>query len=132
MNPDVASMLQAPLRKVNLALTLETRLLPNTSPLLRLWEEQARGDGACCPARVPPAQLSEPTMGALDLGRPGDQETRAKGEARALVVGSGLGVSRLPGMDQSQGPVCKCHSRPPPGLCTSPGFPSPSSTPALA
>jgi len=48
---------------------------------------------------------AEPDMGALDLGRQGRQQTREEGEARVLVVGSEMGVSSLPGMDQSEGPV---------------------------
>lgn len=66
---------------------------------------------------------AEPDMGSLDLGRQGRQQTREEGEARVLVVGSGMGVSSLPGMDQSQGPVFVNVS---PGLCTSLAFPSPS------
>lgn len=42
-----------------------------------------------------------------------------EGEARVLVVGSGMGVSSLPGKDQSQGPV---FASVPPGLLAHSAF----------
>lgn len=109
MSWDVASeCCRHPLRKW----ALDIDFCPDPSPLLCSWEEWAEMGPT---ARHGSLQLGYPSPAWEPLIWGGKTTSRqgVEGEARVLVVGSGMGVSSLPGTDQSHGPV---FASIPPGL----------------